>query len=129
MALAGAFFAMLGGVFMMVSGPHLFSELAAFFSRISSADIPFTFSQGFAGWGGIAAFFTGMVGVAVGILGLIGATSVTKNSQKAGVLMIVAAGLRMLTGGGIVFVLLLLGGIFALIKEKPQAAEPPNQEV
>ncbi len=61
----------------------------------------------------------GIVCTLSGVLGLIGGIIVKKHNIAAGVMMIVAAVMS------ISFILFLLGGIFALMKEKPQYAPQP----
>lgn len=127
LALVSAGFRILGGVLMAVGGPVVFREFAGYFSRLTFDNIPSGFMQSMAaGIGGIVFVFLGVVSVASGVLGLAGAAAVAKNNVRAGVLMLVGAGLCMMTGGGPVLLLLLLGGIFALVKEKKPGDQAPQ---
>lgn len=131
LALVVAFFMLLGGIFMLIGGEFLFAEIGRVVNHATRfADGPWNWmSYGFLGTiGGIFMFFGFALATAAGILGLVGATSVETNNTKAGVLMLVGAGLSLLTGIGFyTMVLLLLGGIFALVKEKPsQDTQTPS---
>ena len=77
----------------------------------------------FIGFGfGIAIFF-GIIGLAGGVLSLIGGIRIEKNNVLSGIFMCVAAVLTIWLF--IPFVLSLLGGIFALVQTKPQAGNTP----
>ncbi len=83
------------------------------------------------GFTGIVVIIVGILKAACGALGLVGGTMVKKNNVTAGVLMIVAAGVSLvITGGFFSMVLFTLGGIFALVKEKPPVTpvQPPPVE-
>ena len=63
------------------------------------------------------------------MLGLTGALLVKKNNVLAGVLMLVGCAMALFTFFGFLgFLLMLLGGIFALVKDssQPQAANVSN---
>ena len=127
LSLFGALLCVVGGILIMC----LNSSGIWNFVRRFDVDIPF-FGAGLFDWSlnivGIVVIIFGMLKAGCGVLGLIGGTMVKKNTVTAGVLMIVAAGVSLvLTGGFFSMVLFTLGGIFALIKEKPQAApmQPP----
>jgi hypothetical protein len=84
--------------------------------------------------GGGIVLGAGVLAAVAGILGLVGGCIVRKKSTAAGVLMIVAGALCLVAFFNFVsMVLLVLGGIFALIKERPRPtaqyhpAQPYNQ--
>ena len=80
---------------------------------------------------GIIVIIIGVLNAGCGVLGLVGGNMVRKNNITAGILMIVAAGLSLIiTGNFFSMVLFTLGGIFALVKEKPPVAplQPPVNE-
>ncbi len=80
---------------------------------------------------GIVLIIWGVINAACGVLGLVGGTMVQKNSTTAGILMIVAAGISLvLSFNWLSMTLFTLGGIFALVKEKPPVApvQPPVQQ-
>lgn len=130
LALVVAFICLLGGLFLLLGGEYLFTEITNLVNHATRIDGPWNWMNfGFIGTiGGIFILFGAALATAAGILGLIGASSVEKNNTKAGVLMLVSAGLCLLTGIGFyVMILLLLGGIFALVKEKPaQSSQTPS---
>ncbi len=112
------------GLFLLLGSQAFFSELFSFINEVAIHNVPFNFIDGnFVGViSGVFVLFTAVISLAAGVLGLIGAVSVNKNNVKAGVLMIVGAGLCLITPviGFFPMALLLLGGIFALVKEKPE---------
>ena len=64
--------------------------------------------------------------IVAGIFGIVGGALVKKNNIVAGVLMLVGAALSLFSVVGfLAFLLMLLGGIFAFIKEKA-APQPVN---
>ncbi len=104
------------------------------FVRQFDVNIPFFGDQLF-DWSfdfvGIIVIVVGILNAVCGVLGLIGGTMVKKNNVTAGVLMIVAAGVSLIISGNFIsMVLFTLGGIFALVKEKPPVApvQPPVNE-
>ncbi|MFA5676282.1 MAG: hypothetical protein WDA65_07120 [Christensenellales bacterium] len=123
-ALVIAFASLLGGLFFIMGGRAFFSEIIDAVNQLTKINgswniirpniVSFSIS--------IIFFYVFVMCLAAGILGLIGAVSVCKDNVKAGVLMLVGAGLCFITPavGFIPMVLLLLGGIFALSKEKPE---------
>ncbi len=117
----------LGGVLLMTFGSGIMTDIIQHFSKINTFDTPgfiFDFSAQISG---VVMIFVGFFSAASGVLGLIGGTMVLKNNVTAGVLMIVAAGIGLLLSGGwIATILLILGGIFALVKEKQPQAPPFN---
>jgi len=122
----GAFVCIVIGLIIVLFVPNL----AGFFSGVMhgpNAPIPSLFSL-FSAIGGIAVIIVGLVMVAIGVLSLVGAKNVNLNNTKAGVLMLVAGGLALFTDiGWIITVLCVLGGIFALVKDKAPGCVPPPQ--
>lgn len=130
LGLVGAFFYVLGGIFLLAGGGYLIKEITQMLGSFARMpNFPFDWLSGsLIGFGGVLIVFLGIMYAASGILGVIGARSVETNNVKAGVLMLVGAGLSLITGFGFIpMVLLLLGGIFALVKEKTPQAPPPLQ--
>lgn len=130
LALVCAFLYVLGGIFLLAGGGNFINEIlrmAGGFGRVPR--FPFDWLRGsLVGFGAIIIIFLGIMHAASGILGVIGARSIEKNNIQAGVLMLVGAGLSLLSGIGFIpMVLLLLGGIFALVKEKTPLSPPPIQ--
>ena len=83
-------------------------------------DIPYTMLEENDGAlaGAIVFLVFGGLKLVAGILGIVGASVINRNHVTAGVLMLVGSFLSLITFWGfIAFVLLLLGGIFALVKE------------
>lgn len=124
LALIIAFVSLISGLFILMGGQAIFSEITSFLNQVTRMNYgPWNFLSGnFIGWiGGLMVLYVCAMSLSAGILGLIGAVSVNKNNVKAGVLMLVGAGLCFITPaiGFIPMVLLILGGIFALVKEKP----------
>ena len=82
----------------------------------------------FGQFGGVALIIAGAFMIAVGVLALVGANEVPRNNVRAGVLMLIAGGIAMITGfGGPIMVLCVLGGVFALVKDKAPGNPPPPQ--
>ncbi len=79
---------------------------------------------------GIVMIVAGVVQIVCGVLGLVGGLTVHKKNVTGGVLMIIAAGISLLITGWLAMILFTLGGIFALVKEKPSVApvQPPVNE-
>lgn len=125
-----ALLCVIGGIVMMALNSNGIWD----FVRHFDINIPFFGDQLF-DWSidifGIIVIIVGILNAGCGVLGLIGGTMVKKNNVTAGVLMIVAAGLSLIiTGNFFAMVLFTLGGIFALVKEKPPVApiQPPPVE-
>jgi hypothetical protein len=127
LALVGAVGCIIFGLLIAVFAPGLAGFISGFMTG-SEAQLPSLFSM-FSQIGGIAIIIAGVVMVAIGVLALLGAKNVNINNTKAGVLMLVAGGLSLCTGWGwVITVLCVLGGVFALVKEKaPGIAPPPPQ--
>lgn len=123
-----ALLCVVGGIVLMAMNSSAIWD----FVRRFDVNVPF-FGNNMFDWSldiaGIAVIIFGLLKAACGVLGLVGGTMVPKNNVTAGVLMIVAAGVSLvITGGFFSMVLFTLGGIFALIKEKPPVApvqQPP----
>jgi hypothetical protein len=129
LALACAAIGIVGGVLLTAFAPDFFQNFSGFFRNdFMPGNMP-SF-MGFA-WqaGGIVIIVVSVMMLAVGVLALMGGNLVKKNNVKAGVLMLVGGGISMFTGyGWVITVLCVLGGIFALVKEKsPDNAPPPPQ--
>lgn len=126
LGIVGGSLALLMALLFIACGILLMAINSDFIQRILDvvqADVPhaagflFDWSTDVAG---ITAIVIGGVKAVCGVLGLVGGLSVKTNNVTAGVLMIVAAGVSLIiTGAWITTVLLTLGGIFALVKEKP----------
>lgn len=127
LALVGAAGCIVGGTLLAAFAPG-FAGFFSGFLRGPGVHIPGMFGL-FSQVGGIALIVAGAFMAAIGVLSLVGATNVNKNNTKAGVLMLVAGGLSLLTGfGWVVTVLCVLGGVFALVKDKaPDNVPPPPQ--
>ncbi len=71
-------------------------------------------------------WISGVLSIIGGVLGIIGGAQVKKKNVMAGVFMLVGGVLSVFTGVGFIsMVVLVVGGILALVKEKPaQAAYP-----
>lgn len=127
LSLFTALLCVVGGIVLMAMNSSAIWD----FVRHFDVNIPF-FGDNMFDWSldiaGIVVIIFGLLKAACGVLGLIGGTMVKKNNVTAGVLMIVAAGVSLvITGGFFSMVLFTLGGIFALVKEKPPVApiQPP----
>ena len=117
LALVCAAACMVIGLLIVLFAPALAGVIASFLHG-PEANLPGLFGL-FTQIGGIAVIIAGLAMAAVGVLALVGARHVGRNNVKAGVLMLVAAGLSLLTGyGWVITVLCVLGGVFALVKEK-----------
>ncbi len=129
LALACAAVGIIGGTLLTVFAPNLFQNFSGFMTKDFIPGHMPDF-MGFA-WqaGGIVLLVVSAMMIAVGVLALIGGNMVKKNNVKAGVLMLVAGGISMFTGyGWVITVLCVLGGIFALVKEKaPENPPSPPQ--
>ena len=77
---------------------------------------------------GIAALVIGIcfvLSAAASIVGFVGASQLNKNDRNGGVLLLVAAGLSLLSALGFVtMILLLIGGVIALSKKEPISQQP-----
>lgn len=130
LALVCACLYVLGGIFLLAGGGNFINEIIHMTRGFANVPrFPFDWLGGsLVGFGAVIIIFLGIMHVASGILGVVGARSIEKNNIQAGVLMLVGAGLSLLSGFGFIpMVLLLLGGIFALVKEKTPIAPPPVQ--
>jgi len=79
--------------------------------------------------GGLFGFIVGFIPLVGGVLGIIGAAIVNEKNVAVGVSMLIGCFLILITPlGYISFVLLLLGGVFALMKE-PKQSDTPQQQV
>jgi hypothetical protein len=127
LALVAAGACIIVGLLIAVLAPGL-AGLISGFVHGPEIQLPSLFGL-FSQIGGIAIIIVGLVSTAIGVLALVGAKNVDTNSTKAGVLMLVAGGLALFTSiGWPITVLCVLGGIFALVKEKtPDCAPPPPQ--
>jgi hypothetical protein len=77
---------------------------------------------------GIAALAVAVVfvfGVAATVLGFVGVSHLNKNNRNGGVLLLVGAGLSLLSGGFITMILLLIGGVLALSRKEPAVPQQP----
>jgi hypothetical protein len=111
----------------------LFSGSAEwFFDRFHASfhfpmhDIPLHEFMGMAA--GFAALAIGILLVfsaASMVLGFIGVSQLNKENRDGGVLLLVASGLSLLSGGFVRMVLLLIGGVLALSK-RPAVPPPPQ---
>ena len=109
------------GLLIVLFAPSLAGFIAGFLHG-PEANLPGLFGM-FTQIGGAALIIAGLIMAAAGVLALVGAHHVGKRNVKAGVLMLVAAGLSLITGyGWVITVLCVLGGVFALVKEKTPAA-------
>lgn len=125
-----ALLCIIGGIVFMATDTSIFTDL---FDNMYM-DMGFAsnmFMNWTAGILGIVLIVFGVLNVVGGVLGLVGGLMVNKKNVTAGVLMIVSAGLSLLlTGNWLTMILCTLGGIFALVKEKPpvpQLPQPPVQ--
>jgi hypothetical protein len=120
LGIIGGALSLLGALSSIVVGFVLNSD-TGFFSNV--------FNRVYSGFFNITAEVWGIVMVVIGILqivcavlGLVGGLTVYKKNVTAGVLMIVSAGISLLITGWLSMILFTLGGIFALVKEKPPVA-------
>ena len=120
-SLLGALSSIIVG-FVMKSDTGFLSDL---FNRVCSGFFNITTDI----WG-VVMIVTGVIQIVCGVLGLVGGLTVNKKHVTAGVMMIVAAGISLLITGWLAMILFTLGGIFALVKEKPPVApvQPPVNE-
>jgi len=128
LALVGAVLYIVGGLFIVFTGTLFFDEIMAIINNFVNLPGGSTnwINTFVIGMGGVLIVVLGVLCAVAGILGLVGARKIEKNNVKAGVLMLVAAGLSLIAGFGFfLMILFLLGGIFALVKEK--SPEPPEQ--
>lgn len=122
LSLAVGLLCIIGAVVMMTVGPDFFTSLMDIFDDMNAtveltSDFMFNWT---AQIGGIVILIFGVFKIACGVIGLVGGIIVPKKNVTAGVLMIVAAAVSLLLAAGwITTILFTLGGIFALVKEKP----------
>lgn len=126
LSLLMALLCVIGGILLMTMDSGSLRSL--FFSMSERMDFGPRFLLDWSAYiGGIVLIVFGVIKAACGVLGLVGGLKVKTNNITAGVLMIVAAGVSLLlTAGWLATILLTLGGIFALVKEKPVAPPLPS---
>jgi len=125
MAILIALLIIAGGVFFSQALPALMdSELSAeYYDEIGELDADVDMDTAMSMVGVVFAGLGGLLLVA-GILGVIGAAVVNKNNVLAGVLMLIGGVIAMITiYGFLCFILLILGGIFALVRDN-SASQP-----
>lgn len=129
LSLLAALLFIIGGIVFMATDPSLFENL--FDNMYMDMDYIAGFIFNMTGnIIGVVFIVFGVIKAVCGVLGLVGGLSVKNKNVTAGVLMIVAAGLSLLLSGGwITMILFTLGGIFALVKEKPPVVTPPQYPV
>jgi hypothetical protein len=87
---------------------------------------------------GFAGMAAGLVSLSVGVLlvfkaaaavlGFVGVSQLNRDNRNGGVLLLLGAGLSLLSGGFISMVLLLIGGVLALSKRGPAQPPPATQD-
>ncbi len=117
LGIVGGALSLLGALSMIILGAFMNSD-QGFFSGILNRVYSDFFNISGDFWG-ILFLVIGVAELVCGVLGLIGGLKVNKNNVTAGVLMIVSAGISLLMSAWLSMILFALGGIFALIKEKP----------
>jgi len=135
-AILVSLFAILGGMAVRTVMPEMMEQMPEIMEELETqdgytvdmSDMPnseeFETASNFAG-----GIFTGLgvVILIVGILGIVGGAIVKKNNVVAGVLMLIACVISIFTVWGLfAFLPLLLGGIFALVKDN-STAQPQVQ--
>ena len=110
----------------------LFAGSAQWFLNNITWDIHMPFHMhNMMGWAaGLASLGVGVVlvfKIAATVLGFVGVSHLNKDNRNGGVLLLVAAGLTLISGGFITMVLLLIGGVLVLSKKEPVPLQPPPQ--
>lgn len=123
-----ALLCIIGGIVFMATDTSFFTEL--FDNMYIDMDMGFA-SNMIMNWTasilGIMLIVVGVLNAVGGVLGLVGGLMVDKKNVTAGVLMIVSAGISLLLSGNwLTMILCTLGGIFALVKEKPPVPPIPQ---
>lgn len=124
-----ALLCIIGGIVFMATDTSIFTEL------FDNMYMDMGFASGMImNWTasilGVVLIVIGVLNAVGGVLGLVGGLMVDKKNVTAGVLMIVSAGLSLLLSGNwLTMILCTLGGIFALVKEKPPVPPLPQPPV
>jgi hypothetical protein len=128
-SLLAALLCIIGGIIFMTTDTSIFTDL---FDNMYM-DMGFASSMLMnwtAGILGVVLIVIGVLNAVGGVLGLVGGLMVDKKNVTAGVLMIVSAGISLLLSGNwLTMILCTLGGIFALVKEKPPVPPLPQPPV
>jgi hypothetical protein len=128
-SLLAALLCIIGGIIFMTTDTSIFTDL---FDNMYM-DMGFASSMIMnwtAGILGIVLIVIAVLNAVGGVLGLVGGLMVDKKNVTAGVLMIVSAGISLLLSGNwLTMILCTLGGIFALVKEKPPVPPLPQAPV
>ncbi len=130
MRTAGMIMGIIGGAIAILFGAFFIFGSAMFFSMGSWNNYLNDYSQSQQAssvTGGTVFLVIGIIIILTGVLGLVGGLIIKKKNVAAGVMMIVAAGLSLFSFFNIIsMVLFILGGIFALMRDRSQiSAQPP----
>ncbi len=130
MRTAGMIMGIVGGAIAILFGAFFIFGSAMFFSMGSwnsyMSDSYSQAQQASSITGGTVFLVIGIIIILTGVLGLVGGLIIKKKNVAAGVMMIVAAGLSLFSFFNIIsMVLFILGGIFALMRDRSQIPTQP----
>lgn len=128
-SLLAALLCIIGGIIFMTTDTGMFADLFdnMYMDMGFASNMIMSWTAGILG---IVLIVIGVLNAVGGVLGLVGGLMVDKKNVTAGVLMIVSAGLSLLLSGNwLTMILCTLGGIFALVKEKPPVPPLPQPPV
>jgi hypothetical protein len=127
LGIIGGALSLVGALSSIAIGIVMNSEIGFFadlFNKVYSGFFNITADT----WG-IVMIVCGAAQAICGVLGLVSGLTVKKKNITAGVLMIIAAVVSLLITGWLAMILFTLGGVFALVKEKPPVPPLPQPPV